>query len=83
MDYRVSDRGVLYGSRSAELYLYPVRRSDYSAEAAEEFRVDVLPMIKNWLAAEMSKPDTAYLLRQTLVIEWTGESHKRHVLRRR
>jgi hypothetical protein len=40
-------------------------------------------MIKNWLDAEMSKPDTRYLTGQTLVIERTGETHKRHLLRRR
>lgn len=83
--YRVSDEGVSYEEpqRNAELYLYPVRQNEYSEEAAEEFRMEVLPMIKNWLDAEMSKPDTQYLTKQTLVIEWTGEIHERHVLRRR
>jgi hypothetical protein len=83
MNYRVSSEGVSYGDRTAELYLYPVRLSEYSKDAAEEFRMEVLPMIKNWLNAEMSKPDTQYLTGQTLVIEFTGETHKRHVLRRR
>ena len=40
-------------------------------------------MIKDWLGAEMSKPDTQYLGGRTMVIEWTGEIHKRYVLRRR
>ncbi len=83
--YRVSDKGVSYDEprRYSELYLYPVRQSEYSEEAAREFRIEVLPMIKNWLDAEMSKPDTQYLTGHTLVIEWTGETQKRHVLRRR
>ena len=83
--YRVSEKGVSYDKpqRNAELYLYPVRQTEYSEEAAEEFRIEVLPIIKSWINAEMSKPDTQYLSGHTLVIEWTGETHKRHVLRRR
>ena len=83
--YRVSEKGVSYEEpqRNAELYLYPVRRNEYSEGAAVEFRIEVLPIIKNWINAEMSKPDTQYLAGHTLVIEWTGETHKRHVLRRR
>lgn len=81
--YRVADGGISFGGRGAELYLYPVRQSEYSEEAAQEFKMEVLPMIKNWLDAEMSKRDSEFLLRQTLVIEWTGETHKRYVLRRR
>ncbi len=65
------------------MYLYTVRQNEYSEEAAEEFRIEVLPMIKHWLDAEMSKPDTQYLTGNTLVIEWTGKTHKRHVLQRR
>jgi hypothetical protein len=76
-------RGISYGDRTAELYLYPVRQAEYSKEAAAQFRVEVLPMIKNWLDAEMSKSDTHYLRGQVLVIEWTGETHKMHLLRRR
>jgi hypothetical protein len=81
--YRVSDKGVPYDEpqRNAELYLYPVSQSRYSKEAAEEFRIEVLPMIKNWLDAEMSKPDTQYLAGHTLAIEWTGDTHRRHLLR--
>ena len=45
--------------------------------------MEVLPVIKNWLDTEMSKPDTQYLSGQTMVIEWTGNAHKRYVLRRR
>jgi len=83
--YRVSEKGVSYDKpqRNAELYLYPVRQNEYSEEAAEEFRIEVLPIIKSWINAEMSKLDTQYLAGHTLVIEWTGETHKRHVLRRR
>jgi hypothetical protein len=83
--YRVSEMGVSYDEpqRNAELYLYPVRQNEYSEEAAREFRIEVLPMVKYWLDAEMSKPDTQYLTGHTLVIEWTGETHKRHLLRRR
>lgn len=85
MHYRVSDQGVSYDEpqRNAELYLYPVRQSEYSEEAAEKFRSEVLPTIKNWIDSEMSKRDTEYLSGQTLAIEWTGETHKGHVLRRR
>ena len=83
--YRVSEKGVSYDKpqRNAELYLYPVRQNEYPEEAAEEFRIEVLPIIKSWINAEMSKLDTQYLAGHTLVIEWTGETHKRHVLRRR
>src|SRR5580658_9492808 len=72
--YRVSEKGVSYEEpqRNAELYLYPVRRNEYSEGAAVEFRIEVLPIIKNWINAEMSKPDTQYLAGHTLVIEWTG-----------
>jgi hypothetical protein len=82
--YRVSETGVSYDEpqRNAELYLYPVRQNEYSEEAASAFRMEVLPIIRNWLDAEVSKPDTQYLTRHTLVIEWTGEVHKMHVLRR-
>lgn len=83
LNYQTSDEGVSYGDRTAELYLYPVRLREYSEEAAEEFRTEMLPAIKNWLDAEMSKPDTQYLTGQTLVIEWTGRTHKTQVLRRR
>jgi hypothetical protein len=39
MNYQVSAEGISYGDRTAELYLYPVRLSDYSKEAAEEFQM--------------------------------------------
>jgi hypothetical protein len=83
MNYRFSYPDISYGERSAYLYLYPVRQNLYSEEAAKEFRMEVLPVIKNWLDAEMSKPDTQYLSGQVMVIEWTGNAHKRYVLRRR
>ena len=93
MNYRfsypgISAGGISYpsisaGERTAYLYLYPVRQDLYSKEAVQQFQMDVLPMIKDWLGAEMSKPDTQYLGGRTMVIEWTGEIHKRYVLRRR
>jgi hypothetical protein len=82
-NYQVSSDGISWGDRTAAMYLYPVRQNEYSEEAADEFRIEVLPIIKHWLDAEMSKPDTQYLTGNTLVIEWTGKTHKRHVLQRR
>lgn len=63
------------------LYFYPVRCSEYSDEAAQEFIVKVIPTMRRWLDSEMSTHDTQFQAK-TLVIEWAGASHKSHILRR-
>jgi hypothetical protein len=74
-------RKLLHYGRAGELYLYPVRRTDYPDEASDEFAAKVMPMMRSWFDIEMSKPETQFQAK-TLVVEWIGNSHKSHEFRR-
>ena len=74
-------RKLLQYERGGELYLYPVRRTEYPDEASGEFTLKVMPMMRSWFDGEMSKRDTQFQA-MTLVIEWIGGSHKSHEFRR-
>ena len=73
-------RKLLHYRRSGELYLYPVRRREYSDEASEEFKAKVIPMMRSWFDGEISKSETQFQAR-TLVVEWAGNRHKTHEFR--
>ena len=73
-------RKLLQYGRGGELYFYPVRRTEYPDDASEEFKVKVMPMMRSWFDNEMSKSETRFQAK-TLVVEWTGDSHKTHEFR--
>jgi hypothetical protein len=73
-------RKLLQYGRGGELYFYPVGRTEYPEEASEEFTVKVMPMMRSWFDGEISKSETQFQAK-TLVVEWTGNSHKTHQFR--
>ncbi len=90
-DNRASRRPILIGpviasmtmnrEREAHLCVYPVARSAYPKSAAEEFQLRVLPKFREWLEAKKSRPKTAILGHQQIIVEWTGDEHRCHELR--
>lgn len=63
------------------LILYALSKENYPEIAAEEFRDLIIPEIREWLKAQLIKPKTAILGVETLLIEWTGRGHKKHMMR--
>lgn len=67
--------------RSAIFQLYPVDRSRYPELASAAFEAEVLGHIREWLDRQLSKPETAVLGCEELVVEWRGGKHQTHELR--
>ncbi len=64
------------------LYLYATRIDQYSDDALEEFKTEILPKMKAWLDGEIAKPETSKLGNsESFVTEWTGVEHRIHYLR--
>lgn len=61
--------------------LYVLSREDYPDTAADEFCESIIPEIRQWLKAQLAKPTTAILGVESLLIEWTGHEHKKHMMR--
>lgn len=66
---------------AAMLILYALRKADYPERAANEFRDSIIQEVHEWLMVQVSKPKTAILGVDSLLIEWTGSEHKRHMMR--
>lgn len=66
---------------STMLILYALRKADYPERAANEFCDSIMHEIHGWLKVQVSKPITAILGVESLLIEWTGTEHRRHVIR--
>ncbi len=67
--------------RTAILQLFPVRVRDYPPEAAEEFETRVLPGVRAWLGKQLSKPETAVLGCELMIVEWAADQHRSHEIR--
>jgi len=63
------------------LILYVLSREAYPEKAASEFCDSIIPEIHEWLKVQLSKPETAILGVESLLIEWTGHEHKKHSMR--
>ena len=63
------------------LILYVLSREDYPEIATNEFCDSIIHEIHKWLKVQLSKPKTAILGVESLLIEWTGSEHKKHVMR--
>ena len=63
------------------LVLYVVSREDYPEIAANEFCDSIVHEIHEWLEMQLSKPKTAILGLESLLIELTGSEHKKHPMR--
>jgi len=57
---------------------YAIRKEKYPEEAKVDFRDRVLPRLREWLARQMTKPDTAVLGYDHVIVEWDGKTHKLH-----
>lgn len=60
------------------LYLYPIPKADYSEKANADFANSVLPKVKSWMEQQQTKPDTAVLGVEQLIIKWNGHQHRYH-----
>ena len=67
--------------RAAILQLYPVDRRQYSELASAAFEAEVLGHMREWLDRQLSKPETAVLGYEELIVEWRGGKHQTHELR--
>jgi hypothetical protein len=66
---------------AALLILYAVSTENYPETAANEFCDSILQKIDEWLKVQISRPKTAILGVESLLIEWTGREHKKHLMR--
>ena len=57
---------------------YAIPKEKYPEEARIDFRDRVLPRLREWLARQMAKPDTAVLGHDLIIVEWDGKAHKLH-----
>jgi hypothetical protein len=70
------------GDSTPILCLFPVRVDQYPQSAAEEFKSEILPKMKEWLDCELTRPETAVVgLDECIVVEWTGDQHRCHQFR--
>lgn len=63
------------------LILYALNKKDYPERAANEFCDSIIHEVREWLKVQISKPKTAILGVESLLIEWTGLEHKKHLMR--
>jgi len=70
-------------SRDLNTYacFYPVLKSDYSDEAAQDFVGYILPNMLMWIKKQLNKPGTQILGYETLIIEWFETKHELHEIR--
>lgn len=90
-DGQVSHRPAITGTviaalsinrgRSAHLSFYPVRSAWYPESAQLEFSCEMLSRLHGWLNTKQSRPDTAIVGYETMIVEWTGHTHRCHELR--
>jgi hypothetical protein len=67
--------------RESWLILYPLDGHLYPTAAADDFAARILPALRSWLDAQVTKPDTAILGCEEIVVEWCGLNHELHRLR--
>jgi hypothetical protein len=57
------------------MQVYPIRVEHYSDLARSEFRLKVLPDLRNWLSRQLDKPETAVLGHEQVIVTWNGTTH--------
>jgi hypothetical protein len=67
--------------RTIGIYFFPITRNTYPEKAYKEFNNSILPNIKKWIQEQTTKPDTAILGIEELIIEWNGKNHLLHNVR--
>ncbi|GIO32674.1 MULTISPECIES: hypothetical protein [Paenibacillus] len=67
--------------RSTNFSLFPLSIIHYSDQAADDFNSQILFNIKQWIQAQMNKPDTSILGVEQLIVEWNGKEHLVHKVR--
>jgi hypothetical protein len=65
---------------SAHLCLYPVKLELYPSPAQAHFSIEVLPRLQRWLHDKQSRPETAIVGHEELLVEWTEQGHRHHEL---
>ncbi|QSX18452.1 hypothetical protein [Priestia megaterium] len=60
---------------------FPISRNLCNEKAYEEFNAIVLCDIKKWIEEQVSKPDTAILGIEELIIDWDGQNYLFHHVR--
>ena len=82
---RLQGTVVAYAQVSRDLTsifnLYVLSKEDYPEIAAHEFCDSIIPEIREWLKVRLSRPTTAIIGVESLLIEWTGNEHKKHMMR--
>jgi hypothetical protein len=64
--------------RKAYVCIYVVRKTEYPAEAQDDFRARAFPRLHRWLEQQIAKPDTAVLGCEEIIVEWDGSIHEFH-----
>ena len=61
---------------SSHLYIFPIKRSQYSESARADFIKSILPKIRSWIHLEFSKSDTEISATQEeLFVVWKNDCH--------
>jgi hypothetical protein len=66
---------------TAIMELYPISRGSYDALAARHFALQIVPSMKQWLLAQCTKPRTAILGCEQMIVEWIDKGHRAHYTR--
>lgn len=64
--------------RTIDFSLFPLSITEYPEEAADDFNSRTLYVVKQWIEAQINKPDAALLGIEELVVEWYGNEHLFH-----
>jgi hypothetical protein len=57
------------------MQLYPIHGDSYLEQARSQFEESVVPYLKTWLLGQLSKPDTAVLGYEQIIVTWNGATH--------
>jgi len=63
------------------LQFYAVLSDAYTPTCVDEFETVVLPRLRKWVSDRSSRPPTAILGYEMVIVEWTGSEHCQHTLR--
>jgi hypothetical protein len=68
--------------REAYLQLFPVPSAEFPKEAVLEFNASILPKFREWLTAQLTRPETHVSGHETISAEWVDGAYRLHQVRR-
>lgn len=66
--------------KNISINFYPISQDRYPQNARNEFHIEVLPSIKEWVHNQKMKLETAVVGVEEYIFEWNGKTHLSHQL---